>query len=98
MIRVILPTHLRALASVDRDVWLDLKPPVTIESLLDELESRYPALRGAIRDYETRQRRPLVRFFACEEDWSHEPMITPLPQSVLDGKDPFTILGAIAGG
>jgi len=102
MIRVILPYHLRTLAHVGSEVALDvadLKPgPVTQRSVLDALEARYPMLRGAIRDHDTRERRAFLRFFACEEDLSHEPPDTPLPASVASGKEPFIVIGAIAGG
>ena len=102
MIRVILPFHLRTLAHVGSEVTLevaDLKPgPVTLRSVLDALEARYPMLRGTIRDQVTQQRRPFLRFFACEEDLSHEPPDAPLPEAVASGKEPFIIIGAIAGG
>ena len=98
MIRVILPPHLRTLANVDREVTLDLTGPITPRSILDALESRYPVLRGTIREHGTLKRRPLVRFFACENDYSHEPPDTPLPEKVSTGTEPFVILGAIAGG
>ena len=98
MIRVILPPHLRTLASIPGDVELEVKAPVTQRSILDELETRYPMLRGTIRDHVTQQRRPFLRFFACEEDLSHEPPDAPLPDAVVSGKEPFIVLGAIAGG
>jgi hypothetical protein len=98
MIRVILPTHLRTLASVDREVQLDVAAPVTPRAIIDALEARYPMLRGTIRDQVSKQRRPLVRFFACEEDISHDPPDTPLPDKVASGAEPFFIVGAIAGG
>ena len=102
MIRVVLPFHLRTLAHVGSEVTLevaDLKPgPVTQRSLLDALEARYPMLHGAIRDYGTQQRRPFLRFFACEQDLSHESPDDPLPEAVASGKEPFLIIGAIAGG
>ena len=98
MIRVILPAHLRTLASVEREVQLEVPPPVTPRSILDALEARYPMLRGTMRDHVTQQRRPLVRFFACEEDISHDPPDTPLPAEIASGKEPFFIIGAIAGG
>jgi molybdopterin converting factor small subunit len=98
MIRVVLPTHLRALANVDREVQLDIAGAITQRSILDALEARYPMLRGTIRDHVTQQRRPLVRFFACEEDLSHEPADDLLPDAVASGKEPFFIIGAIAGG
>jgi sulfur-carrier protein len=98
MIRVVLPAHLRTLAGVDREVQLDVAAPVTIASVLDALEAKYPHLRGTVRDQVTRQRRALVRFFACEEDLSHEPPDTALPEKVATGAEPFFIIGAIAGG
>jgi molybdopterin synthase sulfur carrier subunit len=98
MIRVVLPTHLRTLAKVHGEVELEVSVPVTQRSLLDALEARYPMLRGTIRDHLTRQRRPFLRFFACEEDLSHEPPDAPLPEAVASGKEPFLIIGAIAGG
>jgi sulfur-carrier protein len=98
MIRVVLPTHLRALANVDREVQLEVASPVTQRTILNALEARYPALRGTIRDHVTKQRRPLVRFFACEEDISHDPADVPLPEKVASGAEPFYIIGAIAGG
>jgi hypothetical protein len=98
MIRVILPQHLRALANVEREVQVEVRPPVTPRTILDALEARYPMLKGTIRDHATGQRRALVRFFACEEDLSHEPPDTPLPDTVASGKEPFFIIGAIAGG
>src|SRR5271165_1193116 len=98
MIRVILPQHLRTLAHVDSEVQLDLDGQVTLRSLLDALEARYPMLRGTIRDHVTQQRRPFLRFFACEEDLSHESPDAPLPDAVPSGKEPLVIIGAIAGG
>ena len=98
MIRVVLPQHLRTLARVDGEVTLDVADPVTPASILDALEARYPMLCGTIRDHVTRERRPLVRFFACMEDLSHEPPDTPLPRRVADGEEPFYVIGAIAGG
>jgi hypothetical protein len=98
MIRVVLPQALRTLAKVDGEVQLDVEGPVTRRSILDALEARYPMLNGAIRDHETRKRRPLVRFFACEEDLTHDPDDAPLPEAVATGKEPFLIIGAIAGG
>ena len=97
MIRVILPAHLRMLAQVPGEVQLEVDGPVTQRSVLDTLEARYPMLRGTIRDHVTQQRRPFVRFFACQEDLSHEPPDAPLPRAVADGKEPFLIIGAIAG-
>jgi len=98
LIRIILPQHLRTLAHVGSEVGLELDGPVTLRSVLDALEARYPMLRGTIRDHVTQQRRPFLRFFACEEDLSHEPPDTPLPDAVASGKEPFIIIGAIAGG
>ena len=98
MIRVELPYHLRNLAKIDGQVQLDVKGAATISSVLDALEARYPMLEGTIRDHVTRQRRPFLRFFACEEDLSHEPPDALLPDAVASGKEPFLIIGAIAGG
>jgi molybdopterin synthase sulfur carrier subunit len=98
MIRVVLPYHLRTLARVEGDVTLDVDGPATPRSVLDALEARYPMLRGTIRDHVTGQRRPMLRFFACEEDVSHEPPDAPLPDAVATGAEPFFIIGAIAGG
>jgi hypothetical protein len=98
MIRVILPQHLRNLARADGEVQLDVARPVTQRAILDALEARYPTLRGTIRDHDSQQRRPFLRFFACSEDLSHEPPDTPLPEEVASGEEPFLILGAIAGG
>ena len=98
MIRVILPPHLRTLAHVGGEVELDVEGQATQRSVLDALEARYPMLRGTIRDHVTQQRRPFLRFFACEEDLSHEPPDTPLPDAVSSGAEPFLIIGAIAGG
>ena len=98
MIRVELPAHLRTLAHVDGEVKLDVEGRVTQRSVLDALEARYPVLRGTIRDHVTQQRRPFVRFFACEEDLSHEPPDTPLPDAVANGAEPFLIVGAMSGG
>jgi molybdopterin synthase sulfur carrier subunit len=97
-IRVILPAHLRTLAQVEREVQLDVAAPVTLRRVLDALENRYPMLRGTIRDHVTHKRRPMVRFFACEEDKSHDPPDAPLPDAVASGKEPLFIIGAIAGG
>jgi sulfur-carrier protein len=97
-IRVILPPHLRTLAHVGNEVTLEIEGPVTQRSVLDALEARYPMLRGTIRDHVTHQRRPFLRFFACEEDLSHEPPDAPLPDAVASGKEPFMVIGAIAGG
>jgi len=98
MIRVVLPAHLRTLARVDGEVTLDVEGQVTQRSVLDALEARYPMLRGTIRDQVTQQRRPFVRFFACEEDLSHESQDAPLPDAVATGTEPFLIVGAMAGG
>jgi hypothetical protein len=98
MIRLILPPHLRTLAHVSGDVELEVKGEVTQRSVLDALETRYPMLRGTIRDHVSQQRRSFLRFFACEQDLSHEPPDAPLPDAVASGKEPFIVLGAIAGG
>ena len=98
MIRVILPTHLRTLANVDREVDLEIAPPITQRTVLDALEARFPMLRGTIREHGTLKRRALVRFFACEEDLSHDDPDKPLPDRVAKGEEPFFIVGAIAGG
>ena len=98
MIRVVIPYHLRNLAGVTGDVELDVAAPVTIGAVLDALELRYPMLRGAIRDYGTQQRRPFLRFFACQQDLSLEGPETELPEAVTAGNEPFLIIGAIAGG
>lgn len=98
MIRVILPYHLRTLAHVDGDVELDVKGTVTPRSILDALEARYPMLRGTIREHVTHKRRPMLRFWACNEDISHESPDAPLPDAVATGAEPFFIVGAIAGG
>lgn len=97
-IQVQIPYHLRNLAHIEGDVSLDVDGPVTIASVLDALERRYPMLRGTIRDHDTLKRRPFLRFFACEEDLTHDPVDKPLPDAVLQGKEPFLIIGAIAGG
>jgi molybdopterin synthase sulfur carrier subunit len=98
MIRVELPAHLRNLARVGSEVRLDIDGPVSTRSILDAIEAAYPMLSGTLRDHVTQQRRPFVRFFACAEDWSHESVDTPLPDAVASGKEPFMIVGAIAGG
>ncbi len=98
MIRVMLPPHLKALARVGGDVELEIAGPVTQRSVLDALEARYPTLRGTIRDHITRERRPYLRFFACSQDLSFDPLDTPLPEAVTSGAEPLLILGAIAGG
>ena len=98
MIRVVLPAHLRKLAHVDGEVKLDVEGRVTQRSVLDALEARYPMLRGTIRDHVTRQRRAFLRFFACEEDLTHESPDAPLPDAVATGAEPFLIVGAMSGG
>ena len=98
VIRVVLPAHLRTLARVDGEVTLDVAGQVTQCSVLDALEARYPVLRGTIRDHAGDRRRPFIRFFACEEDLSNEPLDAPLPEEVNSGKEPLLIIGAIAGG
>ena len=98
MIRVVLPFHLRNLARVDGEVELEVASPVTVRAVLDALEARYPVLRGTIRDHGTLKRRPFVRFFACKEDLSLEPPETVLPDAVVNGAEPFLIVGAMAGG
>ena len=98
MIRVVLPAHLRTLARISGEVKLELDGPATTAGLLDSLEEEYPVLRGAIRDHDTHKRRAFVRFFACEEDLSHELPDAPLPAAVVAGTEPFLVVGAIAGG
>ncbi len=98
MIRVVLPAHLRTLARVGGEVKLAVPEPVTLQAVLDALEADYPMLRGTIRDHVTRQRRPFLRFFACEQDLSHAPPDTPLPDAVATGAEPFLVVGAMAGG
>jgi len=98
MIRVMLPFHLRNLARVEGEVQLEMAAPATVPAVLDALERKFPVLRGTIRDHGTLKRRPFIRFFACKEDWSLEPPDTPLPEAVIDGTEPFLIIGAIAGG
>jgi len=98
MIRVLLPAHLKTLAHVHGEVQLEVPEPVTQRSVLDALELSYPVLRGAIRDHATQKRRSFVRFFACEEDLSHESPDAPLPEAVASGAEPFLVVGAIAGG
>jgi hypothetical protein len=93
-----LPAHLRTLAGVGVEVTVNVEAPVTVRSVLDALEARYPVLRGTIRDYGTEQRRPFLRFFACEQDWSHERPDAPLPDAVASGAEPFMVVGAISGG
>jgi len=98
MIRVVLPAHLRALAKIPGEVQLAVDPPVTQRAVLDALEARYPVLTGKMRDHVTQQRRPFVRFYACEEDLSHESPDDPLPDQVASGAEPFLVIGAMAGG
>ncbi len=98
MIRVVIPAHLRTLARVNGEVQLEVAGPVTQRSVLDALEARFPVLQGTIRDHMTLKRRPFVRFFACEEDLSHEAIDAPLPEAVVYGKEPYLIIGALAGG
>jgi sulfur-carrier protein len=98
VIKVALPYHLRNLAGIDREVALEVAPPVTLARVLDALEARYPMLRGTIREHDTLQRRSFLRFFACEEDISHQPMDTELPAPVVEGREPLLVIGAIAGG
>jgi sulfur-carrier protein len=97
-IRIMLPAHLRNLAHVGAEVTLDVAAPVTVASVLDALEARYPMLCGTIRDHDTLQRRPFIRYFACEEDLSHQPADEALPEAVLAAREPLIVLGAIAGG
>ena len=98
MVRVVMPAHLRTLAKVSGEVQLEIKGPVTQRSILNALEDRYPMLQGTIRDHVTQQRRAFVRFFACQEDLSHESPDAPLPDAVASGAEPFLVVGAIAGG
>jgi hypothetical protein len=98
MIRVIIPYHLKTLAAVTGEVELDVPSPATLRGVLDALELRYPMLRGTIRDHTTGKRRDFIRFYACEQDLSNEPADTPLPEAVTSGKEPFLVIGAIAGG
>jgi len=98
MVRVTLPYHLRNLAKVEGDAELDVPAPVTVRSVLDALETRYPMLRGTIRDYETGTRRPFLRFFVCAEDWSLESLDRELPAAITNGEEPLIVLGSIAGG
>jgi sulfur-carrier protein len=98
VIRVILPAHLRALARVDGEVHLEVAGQITQDSVLDALEARYPMLRGTIRDHRSGKRRAFVRFFACQQDLSHEPPEAPLPDAVASGAEPYLIVGAMAGG
>ena len=98
MVRLVLPPHLRTLAGVGGEVQLEIDGAPTQRAVLDALEARYPVLRGTIRDHRTLQRRPFIRFFACEEDLSHQPMDAPLPEAVANGSEPYLVVGAIAGG
>ena len=98
LIRVVLPYHLRTLAKVGAEVQLDVAGPITQRAILDALEGRYPMLRGTIRDHVTHKRRPFLRFFVCEEDWSHELPDAPLPDAIASGVEPFLVVGAVAGG
>jgi hypothetical protein len=98
MIRVKIPTHLRTLARVRSEVELHIEGPITQRSILDALEAQYPMLRGTIRDHVTQQRRPFIRFFACGQDLSHDPPDDPLPDEIVQGKEPFLVVGAMAGG
>jgi hypothetical protein len=98
MIRVVIPYHLKHLANITGEVELEVAEPVTLRTVLDALENRYPMLRGTIRDHTTGQRRPMVRFYACELDFSNDPPDTPLPAAVVSGAEPFLVIGAIAGG
>lgn len=97
-IKVVLPPHLRTLAKVPGDVVVEANPPVTLRSVLDAVEAKYPQLCGTIRDHVTKERRAFLRFFVCNEDWSHESPDKPLPEAITSGKEPFFIIGAIAGG
>lgn len=97
-IRVVLPLHLRNLAGVAGELTLDVEGSATVSAVLDALEARHPPLRGTLRDYVSRKRRPFIRFFACEQDWSHEPPDAPLPAAVVQGREPLLIVGAMAGG
>lgn len=98
MIRIVLPFHLRNLARVDGEVELEVASPITVRAVLDALEAKYPVLRGTIRDHGTLKRRPFIRFFACKEDLSLEPPETLLPEAVVNGSEPFLVVGAMAGG
>ena len=98
MIRVILPTHLWRLANTGREIEIEVDGPVSISAVLDTIEAQYPMLRGTIRDHATKERRAFVRFFASGEDWSHEPADKPLPDEIMQGKEPLRIIGALAGG
>ncbi|HJS07222.1 MAG TPA: MoaD/ThiS family protein [Pirellulales bacterium] len=98
MIRVQIPFHLRMLAGITGEVQLAVEPPITQRSVLDTLEERYPVLKGTIRDHVTLKRRPFIRFYACEQELSHESLDSPLPKAVAEGKEPYLVIGAIAGG
>lgn len=98
MIRVVLPHHLRTLAKIGDELRLDINSSATVKSVIDAIEEKYPMLRGTIRDHDTQKRRALVRFFACGEDISHEPPDSPLPDAIVNGEEPFFVMGAIAGG
>lgn len=98
MIQVVLPAHLRTLAHINGEVSVDVQAPVTLRAVLDAVEAKYPMLRGTIRDHVTLERRAFLRFFVCQEDWSHESPDAPLPAAVASGVEPFLIIGAIAGG
>jgi hypothetical protein len=98
MIRIVLPYHLKTLAQINGEVEVDVAGPATVRSVLDALEARYPMLCGTIRDQVTRQRRPFIRFYACEQDFSNDPPDTPLPEAVASGAEPLLVVGAIAGG
>lgn len=98
MIRVVLPEHLRTLARVEGEVSLDVAGPITVRTVLEAVESRFPMLRGTLRDHGTLRRRPFIRFFACEQDLSHDPVDAPLPDAIVAGAEPFLIIGAMAGG
>jgi molybdopterin synthase sulfur carrier subunit len=98
MIRVILPTHLWRLANTEREIQLDAGADPSLADVLDQLEVQYPMLKGTIRDHVTKERRAFIRFFACGEDWSHEPADKPLPEEIISGEDPLRIIGALAGG
>lgn len=98
MIRVIIPYHLKMLADVSGEVVLNVAPPVTLRAVLDALEARYPMLRGTVRDHTTGARRAMIRFYACEQDLSNDPIDTPLPEPIAEGREPLLIVGAIAGG
>ena len=97
-VRVLMPAHLRTIAKVKEEVAIHVPAPVTIDAILDALERAYPALQGTIRDHVSRKRRPFIRFFACAEDWSHEPTSRELPPAIQTGAEPFLIVGAVAGG